>query len=91
MPITYQTNGHCYTIDTHTYPQANWGLANFDDRTVTIHEDCRGKSELDTLIHEVRHTTHPDENESEVEAFAKFWTDILYEYGYRKAGDDAGV
>lgn len=61
------------------------GAAHHDVKIIEIGAHCRGKRELETIVHELLHATDPSNSECKVKRDAKDIAQVLWKWGYRKA------
>lgn len=88
MPKRYQLHHGVFTV--HYLKMS--GLCVMPDRfdpgseefSITVDVRERGKSKLDTLIHELLHAEHPQMNEKDVERTATNIANVLHGEGYRE-------
>lgn len=66
------------------YRQGLDGQCFYNPPAIEIGAHCRGKRELDTLIHEMLHAAHPKMIEKEVHDTARDIAKVLWKWGYRK-------
>lgn len=59
------------------------GETCFTTRTIRIHRDLKGRTELETLLHEADHGLHPQKKEAAVLVDSAQLADLLWDYGYR--------
>lgn len=61
-----------------------YGDCCYDTKTIRIHSGSRGRSLLDTTIHEVIHAQHPDMPEAEVSIRSTELANVLWKMGWRR-------
>lgn len=61
------------------------GQVKFNEKRIEIGSHCRGRRELETIIHELYHVLRPNDSEDTVTRAARDVMNVLWKMGYRKA------
>lgn len=82
-PQRITIDGQVWTVVRRSIP-GHYGLCDYDTRTISLTPRMRGRTDLDTTIHEILHAQMPWASEEAVARWASDLAAGLWGMGWRK-------